>query len=108
FTQKEFKEIKGDRFPIGGFQKKERKVFTKHELSITSPSMFYIFSDGFPDQLGGHKGHRFTNQRFYNLLEHIHRLPMDMQEENLEKNLEQWKGDQYDQIDDILLLGFKI
>ncbi len=70
--------------------------------------MFYIFTDGFPDQLGGDHERRFTSKQFNALLQRIHPLAMDAQEEALEKALTGWMGSQYDQIDDILVIGFRL
>ena len=69
--------------------------------------MFYIYSDGFPDQLGGEQGRRFTRKRFCELLRDISPLSMAAQEKALEQALTDWMGDEYDQIDDILVIGFK-
>jgi CheY-like chemotaxis protein len=100
--------IKGDRFTVGGFKKTENRVFTKQVIKIQDSSMFYIFTDGFPDQLGGNNERRFTRKKFQELLQHIHHLPMKDQEAALEKTLSSWRGREYDQIDDILVIGFRL
>lgn len=101
--------INGDRISIGGFKCSLRQEipFTKQVIPIRGPSMFYIFSDGFPDQLGGGQGRRFTRRRFKELLRDISPLPMEAQEKALEEALTDWMGNEYDQIDDILVIGFK-
>jgi len=100
--------IKGDKFPVGGFKKKEKRIFSKHYIPFGDATMFYIFSDGFPDQLGGNHERRFTLKQFKDLLENIHHLSMKEQKKALEETLKDWMGSRYDQIDDILVIGFKL
>jgi CheY-like chemotaxis protein/serine phosphatase RsbU (regulator of sigma subunit) len=101
--------IKGDRLSIGGFKcsPREGSRFTKQVIPIRDSTMFYIYSDGFPDQLGGEQGRRFTQRRFRELLREISQFPVEAQEKALEKALTDWMGNEYDQIDDILVIGFK-
>jgi len=102
-------EIRGDTSPVGGDWQgdiKERS-FTKHHINIEKPTTFYMFSDGFQDQFGGKKGKKFMRGRFKKLLLNIHQKPFEEQEKILEKTLQDWKGTQ-EQIDDIMILGFKI
>lgn len=100
-------EIKGDKFSIGGgFKRSKTRVFGKHTLKIKESTMLYLFSDGFPDQLG-EKDRRFSRNQFRELLENIHLLSMDEQHRILEDSLNQWMSGEYDQIDDILVLGFR-
>ena len=74
--------IQGDRLSVGGFRCSPRKEsrFTKQVIPIRDSTMFYIYSDGFPDQLGGEQGRRFTHRRFRELLRDICQLPMETQE----------------------------
>jgi len=101
--------IKGDRISVGGFKcsSRQESFFTKQVIPIRDSAMFYIFSDGFPDQLGGEQGRRFTRRRFRELLKNISSLPMEAQEKALEQALTDWMGNEYEQIDDILVIGFK-
>jgi sigma-B regulation protein RsbU (phosphoserine phosphatase) len=100
--------VKGNNFPVGGFTRKQDKVFAKQVIPYRDSTMCYIFSDGFPDQLGGDRGRRFTLKRFKELLGDIHRLPMEDQEKALEIALKDWMGSEYDQIDDIMVIGFRL
>jgi ligand-binding sensor domain-containing protein/serine phosphatase RsbU (regulator of sigma subunit) len=103
-------EIKGDKTPIGGFMydKKQRRIFTKHTVALDAPTSFYIFSDGFQDQFGGENNKKFMKKRFKNFLLEIHNLPAQEQKVRLGKALKDWKQDTYEQVDDILVIGFKI
>ncbi len=103
-------EIKGDKMPVGGEQKEEERIFTKHRIHINQKdSMFYLFSDGYHDQFGGNKNKKFMLSNLKNLLVEIHRLPMEVQKQTLEQTIENWilEGNEK-QIDDILLIGLKL
>jgi serine phosphatase RsbU (regulator of sigma subunit) len=101
--------IKGDKYSIGGEQREGKRTFTNHQISIDTdkPTSFYMFSDGFQDQFGGHKGKKFMVTQFRELLLSVHHLPMQAQKEQLEKVFADWLGTDYEQIDDVLVMGFK-
>jgi len=103
----EIELIKGDRYPIGGSQIGQRKPYQKHKLELDSETTFYIYSDGFQDQYGGPDNRKFMTKHFRALLHRIHDLPMRQQQKELEKALEEWKGQQ-SQVDDILVMGFRL
>jgi serine phosphatase RsbU (regulator of sigma subunit) len=100
--------IKGDRLAIGGTQKKnlDRK-YTSHLIKVDKPTWFYILTDGFIDQFGGERGRKFLLKNFKELAYEIHTKPMKEQKEILENTFNEWKG-QEDQIDDVLIIGFKL
>jgi serine phosphatase RsbU (regulator of sigma subunit) len=99
--------IKGDQQVIGNHSGKTLPYTSKH-IQLKKGEMIYIFSDGFINQFGGPKGYRYTSSRFYKLLENISAHKPVYQKLLLEQELEKWKGSNYEQIDDILLLGFRI
>ncbi len=105
----EMQKIKGDTMPIGGSEKEGERIFTKHSFSINNHAehTFYIYSDGYQDQFGGPKGKKFMSKRFRNLLLEIHQKPMPEQERILDQTINEWMNG-YEQIDDILVIGFKI
>ena len=75
---------------------------------LQSDQTFYMFSDGFQDQMGGPKGRKLMRKRLYKLLEKHQHLPMDQQKKLLEKAFDDWCGDSYEQLDDVLLIGFRV
>jgi serine phosphatase RsbU (regulator of sigma subunit) len=97
---------KADLMPIG-YQIKEKPSFTNNTIKLDPEDIIYLFSDGYSDQLGGDDCIRLKTEPFKKMLLEIHQLPLSLQKEILETNLKQWKGD-YPQIDDILVMGFKI
>ena len=101
-----FKEIKADPMPVGVHSSSDRS-FTNHDIQLEIGDAFYIFSDGFADQIGGGKNHRFTSEKFKELLLDIHNQPMYEQKEILEKTLLDWMGE-HSQRDDILVIGVRV
>ncbi len=101
-------EIKGDKNPVGGLQREEERKFTSHKITVDKPTTFYIFSDGYVDQFGGEKNRKFMKKNFFELLLKIYDLPMPQQKEILLKTYKDWMGDKNSQIDDVLVIGFKL
>jgi serine phosphatase RsbU (regulator of sigma subunit)/lipopolysaccharide biosynthesis regulator YciM len=102
----EIKEIKADPMPVG-IHFLGDKSFTNHEVQLDIGDTFYIFSDGFIDQIGGENNHRFTSERFKKLLVTIYDQPLYEQKEILEKTLKDWMG-AHPQTDDILVIGARV
>jgi ligand-binding sensor domain-containing protein/serine phosphatase RsbU (regulator of sigma subunit) len=101
-------EIKGDRFAIGLDETNFKdQTFKNHLVPIQKGDIIYIFSDGFADQFGGPDGKKYKYRRFRHLLLNLHQLPMEKQHEILENNVMEWRGEQ-DQVDDILVIGIKV
>ncbi|MBI9066914.1 MAG: tetratricopeptide repeat protein [Salinivirgaceae bacterium] len=99
-------QIKGDKNGIGG--KSDEHKFELHTIDVSKPTWFYLFSDGFIDQFGGDNGRKFMIKKFRELLFQIHDLPMAEQKIFLDKTLKDWVGTKYNQIDDVLVIGFKL
>ena len=99
-------EIKGDRMPVGIYEKKEGH-FISHSIQLQSKDTIYLFSDGYADQFGGSKDRKFLTKNFKRLLQEISPLPMNEQKKVLEITLRDWQGS-LAQVDDILVIGFKL
>jgi serine phosphatase RsbU (regulator of sigma subunit) len=102
---KELLEIKANKFSIGGYM--PDKKFTTHKLSINPGDTFYLSSDGFADQTGGEAGRKFMSRKLKELLISIQSHPMAEQKKILEKTFEEWKGENA-QVDDVLLIGVRM
>lgn len=98
-------ETSGDKMPIGIYE--NMHPFSKHEIPLEKGDVFYMSSDGFEDQFGGPDGKKFKSKRLKQLLLEIHKSPMELQKEILEKTFEEWKGD-LPQVDDVVLAGLAI
>ena len=98
--------IKADSAPIGGVGLHLPK-FTQHEISIKKGDSIYIYTDGFADQFGGARNKKYMTKRFRPFLLSINQFSMEEQCIRLQQELDQWKGNA-DQVDDILVIGFRI
>ena len=102
----ELKEIKADKMPVGVYFR-EKESFTNNSIDVSENDIIYLFSDGYRDQFGGPKNHKFSMKRFKEILLDIHLLNIDEQKIKLENIFDNWKGDK-NQIDDVLVAGIKI
>ena len=103
----EIQQIKADKMPIG-YHIRADVPFTKNEIQLCENDRIYMFSDGYADQFGGEKGRKFMSKRFKQLLVDTSSVTMNEQRDILDKTIENWKGEQYSQIDDILIIGVEI
>lgn len=101
--------ILADKMPIGGIEDEDlqEKIFSKHKIDLKTEKVFYMYSDGYADQFGGEEKKKFMSKPFRELLLSIHRKPFDDQEKILDKTLTDWMGDE-PQVDDVLVVGFKV
>jgi ligand-binding sensor domain-containing protein/serine phosphatase RsbU (regulator of sigma subunit) len=98
--------IRGNRCSVGGESVIE-KYFDDQEYFLAKEDTIYLFSDGLPDQFGGPDGKKMKIARLKKLIEEVSKLPMAEQKEIISNFFFDWKGD-YEQVDDILLMGIKI
>ncbi|AFM02890.1 Y_Y_Y domain-containing protein,putative transcriptional regulator [Bernardetia litoralis DSM 6794] len=105
----EIHQIKATRYPIGnmGTKKVQEKSFQTHAINYQKGDIFYLYTDGFPDQFGGEENRKFMSRRFREFLLEYHYLSAVEQEEKLGTALEMWKGN-IKQTDDILVVGVKV
>lgn len=105
----ELTRIRGDKESIGGGGgANAEQEFKTHTLEVEGSTWIYMFSDGFIDQFGGKDGRKFMIKNFTELLKHIHQLPACEQREILKITFNEWKRQEYPQIDDVLVVGFKL
>ena len=100
-------EYRADRMPIGIFDL-VNVGFTTYDVDVQKGDIVYIFSDGYASQFGGRNGKKFMSSRFKKLLEDVSPEPMPRQKELLDDKIDSWMGTEYNQVDDILVIGFKI
>jgi len=104
-----FEMIKANKFPIGGMelQENEKRKFTNHSIPVEKGDMVYVFSDGYADQFGGARGKKFMVGNMQKLVAEIYLKPLPEQEKILFDAFQEWKGE-LEQIDDVLVIGFRI
>jgi PAS domain S-box-containing protein len=98
-------EIKATRASIGGWTK-EMQAFETHQIQLEKGDSFYVFTDGYIDQIGV-TDKKITSNRLREVLLTIQDKSMDEQSLYLENYLSDWKGDRR-QTDDILVIGIKL
>ena len=103
-----FMELKGDKMPIGIHHSDDQKAFKTQTVQVNEGDMLYVYSDGYADQFGGKYGKKLMTKNLKKLLVNLHYNTMPKQKELLEKAFIDWMGYEYEQIDDILLMGMRI
>jgi len=101
----ELVDYKADKMPIGKHIGPE-EPFRNHLIQLQTEDMIYMYSDGFQDQFGGERDSKYKTKPFKKLLQKISAEKAEVQAELLEAELEAWKRDT-EQVDDILILGFR-
>ena len=101
----EFKELKGDKQPIGKYE--TRKPFTTHTVQLKDSDCLYLFSDGYADQFGGPKGKKFKYAKLRELLLKHHQEDMQSQLGKLDVTFNEWRGT-LEQVDDVCLIGVRV
>ncbi len=102
----EITELKGSRYPIGFYSGVE-KAFDSLTFQLEKNDSVYLFTDGFIDQFGGERNKKLNKSNFKDLLGTIHEMNMDEQEAFLEYSFNNWKQDQ-EQTDDVLVVGIRV
>jgi len=106
FRNEELIEIKGDRMPIGIYHEEEVS-FTNKEMLVQDNDVFYLFTDGYVDQIGGPNKKTYKSRQFKQLLKDIHQRPLKKQKSILEIEHKGWRSDA-EQIDDIMIMGVRL
>jgi serine phosphatase RsbU (regulator of sigma subunit)/tetratricopeptide (TPR) repeat protein len=105
---KSTKEIKAQISSINGiFALNKNETITNFEWDLKPDTMVYMSTDGYVDQIGEITNKKFLSSRYEKLLKEINGLPIEKQNQLLEENFDEWIGDSK-QIDDVLVIGFRI
>ena len=111
-------KLRGDLMPVGNYVV-VREHFTTYIQPIEKGDLFYCFSDGIPDQLGGEitnqkeqsmsecKGKKFSIRGLMSFLQSNYYRPLDVQCRLLEKTINQWRNGR-SVIDDMTMIGLKV
>jgi len=78
-----------------------------HKIDFIAGDIFYIFTDGFADQFGGIKGKKYMTPNFQKLLIDNANENMQNQGKLINDSFENWRG-LHEQVDDVLVIGFKL
>ncbi|MFO7864747.1 MAG: tetratricopeptide repeat protein [Salinivirgaceae bacterium] len=105
FRNNEIIEFKPDKQPIAVYQRE--KPFVNKYFKLEKGDAVYLFTDGYRDQFGGEKEKKYGSPKFKKLLKETQQLPMDQQYQILKREIEKWMQNPINQIDDILIVGFR-
>jgi serine phosphatase RsbU (regulator of sigma subunit) len=100
----EIQVIDGNKFPIGGMHYKGKNTFTDYTFTYSQGDSIFLFTDGLSDQIGGPEKKKLMTKNVKAFIESKAGLSMDKVKTELTSFLWDWKGDNK-QIDDILILG---
>lgn len=107
YNKNEIKTIKGDRRSIGYKNIDTSYKFKNHEIKVEEGMKFYLFTDGYIDQIGGEKNQSFSRSRMLDIINKNKKESMKFQKEILLKELKDYqKG--FERIDDITILAIEI
>ena len=82
-------------------------TFKSVMLDVKPNDKYYIFSDGYSDQFGGPNGKKFLSKQFQCLILKTSKHSMKEQRSLLIDAFDKWKTN-YEQIDDVLVIGFSV
>ena len=100
-----FHEIKPNKQPIGKTDRPQS--FTTHEIEHKTNTVFYLFTDGYPDQFGGPKGKKYKHKQLEEMLIVNSSKTLEEQKNVLDKAFKEWIGD-LEQVDDVTIIGIRI
>jgi len=104
-NKKELEIYKADRQPVAVFH--TEKPFTNHRLHLKKGDIIWMFTDGFIDQFNEIVRKKYSTKRLRKLLLSISDKTLSEQKNILVAEFKIWKGD-FEQIDDILIMGIRI
>ena len=102
----ELQEYKSDKFAICSFEP-GAKNYEVQKLDVQSGDTLFLATDGFVDQFGGPRGKKFMRRRFRDLLVETASLPVPEHEAHLRAKFEDWRGDE-EQVDDVLVVSMRV
>jgi len=107
YEDNELNEVKGNRESIGYSFFEHKSDFKNHTIKIKPKTIFYLSSDGFPDQFGGEHGKKLKWKGFKNVITNIAPTPINAQLPVLKTFFDNWKGD-LEQLDDVCVIGVRL
>jgi len=103
----EIEEVKANKCTVGSVQEHVTQAPTTHKIKLEKGDSFYLFSDGFADQMGGKNNKKYKSINLKNYIKSTSNETPQSHCILLSKELEQWKG-KYEQVDDVCVMGYKL
>ena len=91
---------------IGGYAELDAVIPSK-KITIKKNDLLFLFTDGITDQFGGEKNKKYNPQRLRQFLLMNNHLPLVEFRQKLITEITLWQSN-YEQTDDILMIGLKI
>lgn len=98
--------VKPDKFPIGNYLG-ESKPFSNNTIQLHENDLVVMFTDGYADQFGGPNNKKHKYKALEKLISQNQQLPLEQLKRILTNNLNTWRGNN-DQVDDVLVIGFRV
>lgn len=102
----EILEYKGDKRGIGS--EDGEYSFSFETIDVQKGDRILLTSDGYADQFGGPRGKKMKPRLFREEIEKTFHLPIAEQGHQLGKFLNEWMGNEYEQTDDVCVVGVEI
>jgi serine phosphatase RsbU (regulator of sigma subunit) len=100
--------VKASRISLGGMQTSSDQSFFTHTFALDEPTQILLCSDGLQDQFGGSHGRKFLAKQIKELYSSCLLRSADEQRQLFAQALHTWMGNNYRQIDDILVMGARL
>ncbi len=114
FRNNDLINLKGNKITIGGVGYTNKNDLNENYFEISTQTLqlqkddtIYLFSDGYKDQFGSENNIKIGSNSFKNILSNAQNIPLYLQKNYLENYFDEWKRE-YEQIDDVLVVGIKI
>ena len=95
-----------DAMPIGIYIR-EKERFSQSEYYVRKGDTIYLSSDGYIDQFGGKWGRKFLTKNFEKMLLDINGHSLERQKQIVAETHDNWKGTEYSQLDDVIVMGIR-
>jgi len=99
-------EYKGTRMSIS-IRSRLDESYKSHQIQLQKEDVFYLFTDGYADQISSETGKKMTRQKFKEFIVRINREDLLKQKAEIADYFDKWKGE-YEQIDDVLVMGVRV
>lgn len=98
--------IKGDRAYLGCRTLRPKGTFEVHEILVEAGMLFYMFTDGVTNQMGGKPRQLFGRNRLANLIAGLSSLPLAEQISAIRDHLQAYRQDENVR-DDMTMIAFR-
>lgn len=98
-------EVKPTKASIASFTEYDFE-YSNNYFSLNKGDMIYLSSDGYADQFGGSSGKKLMSKNMKSFFLEIMNLDINEQQMLIDTKINDWKGN-YEQVDDLLVIGFR-